>query len=335
MRSGIIAGGNWIVDRVKVIDAWPPQDALTTIVSDTAGNGGSPYNVLKNLSRLGATFPLEGVGLVGDDPAGRSILEDCSVHGMDTTQLRSMPGLATSYTDVMTERGSGRRTFFHYRGANACLEPRHFDFSKSRARLFHLGYLLLLDGLDACDAGGLPRANEVLQRARAAGLQTSLDCVSEDSDRFASVVTRVLPEVDVLFVNDFEAEKLTGVPLGRGALLDRPSVEAAARALIKQGVRQWVILHFPEGVCACSAAGSVCWQPAVRMDASEIGGTAGAGDALASGVLWGLHENWGMPAALNLGACVAAASLRHPTCSNSVGTVADCLQLGVGKGFCR
>ena len=57
MRSGIIAGGNWIVDHVKLIDTWPPQDALATILSQSWGNGGSPYNVLKNLARLGASFP--------------------------------------------------------------------------------------------------------------------------------------------------------------------------------------------------------------------------------------------------------------------------------------
>ena len=59
-----MAGGNWIVDHVKMIDRWPPQDALANIRSQFSSNGGSPYNVLKDLARLGASFPLEGVGLV-------------------------------------------------------------------------------------------------------------------------------------------------------------------------------------------------------------------------------------------------------------------------------
>jgi hypothetical protein len=33
MRSGILAGGNWIVDHLKIIDAWPTQDALASILA--------------------------------------------------------------------------------------------------------------------------------------------------------------------------------------------------------------------------------------------------------------------------------------------------------------
>ena len=30
-RSGILAGGNFIIDYVKMIDAWPDQDMLANI----------------------------------------------------------------------------------------------------------------------------------------------------------------------------------------------------------------------------------------------------------------------------------------------------------------
>src|SRR5262249_17588048 len=110
VRSGIIAGGNWILDHVKLIDRWPLQDSLATIASQFSSNGGSPYNVLKDLSRLGAPFPLEAIGLIGDDEAGRFIRDDCGRHRIDTTQLRTSRMSPTSYTDVMTEQATGRRT---------------------------------------------------------------------------------------------------------------------------------------------------------------------------------------------------------------------------------
>ena len=332
-RSGIIAGGNWIVDHVKVIDTWPPQDALASILSQSSGNGGAPYNLLKNLAKLGASFPLEAVGLVGDDADGRAILADCHAHNIVTRQLRTTPAAATSYTDVMTERGTGRRTFFHQRGANVLLAPEHFDFSGTRAKFFHLGYLLLLDSLDAPDSTGRPRAATVLHSARAAGLRTSLDCVSENSDRFQSVVKPVLPAVDLFFANDFEAEKLTGIPLGRGSSLNRIAVEQSARELIRLGVHEWALIHFPEGVCACSATGEIVWQAAVKMPAAEIKGTAGAGDAFASGVLLGMHEAWPMRQCLELGASAAAISLQDPTCSASLRAQAECLALARTLGF--
>lgn len=332
-RTGIIAGGNWLIDHVKLIDHWPQPESLATIVGEMWGNGGGPYNVLKNLARLGAPFPLEGIGLVGDDASGRKILADCRAHGIDIAQLRVTAEAPTAFTDVMTELATRRRTFFHHRGANARLAPEHFDFTTTRAKIFHLGYLLLLDGLDALGPEGSPRAADVFRRARAAGLRCSLDCVSDASERFSTVVTPVLPAIDVLFANDFEAERLSGVTLGRGAALDPRAVEAAARTLIAQGVREWAVVHFPEGACACSAAGEITWQPSVALPLSEIAGTAGAGDALAAGVLLGLHESWPMPRALELGVAAAAASLRHPTCSEAVGPAEACLELAKMHGF--
>jgi sugar/nucleoside kinase (ribokinase family) len=157
--------------------------------------------------------------------------------------------------------------------------------------------------------------------------------VSENSDRFGSVVRPVLPEVDVLFANDFEAEKLTGLTLGRGAALDPAAVEQAAHALIQLGVREWAFIHFPEGACACSAAGQFFWQPGVAVPAAEIAGTAGAGDAFAAGLLLGLHENWAMSRSLELAVCTAATSLLHPTCSDSIRPLTDTLAFGRQRGF--
>lgn len=333
MRKGILAGGNWIIDHVKVVDAWPEQDTLVSILEQRSSNGGSPYNILKDLARLGATFPLEAVGLVGDDEDGRVIRADCQAHGIATDQLVVTAAAPTSYTDVMTVKGTGRRTFFHQRGANALLGVPHFDFSRTRTKHFHLGYLLLLDRLDQLDQGR-PRAATVLAQARAAGLTTSIDCVSESSERFQSVILPALPEVDVLFANDYETEKLAGRALRRpGGLIDPSAVAQAAQALLAHGVRQWVVVHFPEAVFACGANGESVWQPSVRVPAAAIRGTAGAGDALAAGVLLGYLDGQPMAESLRLGVSAAAQSLTDPTCSEGIRSSADCLAAAVRMGF--
>jgi sugar/nucleoside kinase (ribokinase family) len=333
MRSGILAAGNWIRDHVKTVDAWPAEESLANILEQAEANGGGPYNVLKDLSMMRAPFGLAAIGLVGDDGDGRAILDDCRAHGIDTSRLCAVGGVRTSCTDVMTVRGTGRRTFFHDRGANALLGPQHFDFAGARERIFYLGYMLLLDGLDAPAADGAPHARDVLRRARSAGLLTCIDCVSAASERFRTTVAPVLPETDVLFANDYEAEQITGLRLGRGASLGRGAVEAAARALVSMGVRGWAVVHFPEGACACSAGGATVWQPAVRVPTGLICGSAGAGDALAAGVLFGIHEDWPIGRSLELGACAAAASLLHPTCSGGIMPCAECLAFGRERGF--
>lgn len=357
-RSGLLAGGNWIIDHVKILDGFPPQDALANILSESWGNGGSPYNILKDLAKLGASFPLAGIGLVGDDHDGERILADCKTLGIDTAQLRRIASAPTSYSDVMTDTTTGRRTFFHQRGANALLTPAHFDFTTTRAKIFHLGYLLLLDGLDALE-NGEPRACSVLRRARAAGLLTSLDCVSENSDRFHAVVKPALPEVDILFVNDFEAEKLSAIAFRASAHgpIQRSAVEAAARVLLNFGVRRHVIIHFPEAAFALSrrADNSILppsdnsrpsddatgapddasghWQPSVSIPSSAIKGTAGAGDAFASGVLHRLHDDAPIAEALLLGVCAAASSLSDATCSDGILDATRCLKLVETHGF--
>jgi len=333
-RRGILAGGNWIVDHVKVIDTWPPQDALASILGQTASNGGAPYNVLKDLARLGAPFPLAGVGLVGRDVDGRAIRADCAACGIDVRRLRMTRLAATSSTDVMTVQSTGRRTFFHQRGANALLDAGDFDFAASRARIFHLGYLLLLDRLDGADRGR-PRVCRVLAAARRQGLKTSIDVVSEDSRRYRRVVLPALPFVDYCFANDFEAERLTGVRLRSRRGIVAAAAERAARRLLAAGVREWVFIHFAEAVLAAHAGGGCWWQPSVRVRPADIRGAAGAGDALAAGILFGLHEGWPITRCLRLGVAAAAASLSHPTCSEGVGTAAACLAQAGRRGFRR
>lgn len=332
-RNGLIASGHWVLDHVKLIDAWPSEETLATIISESSGNGGGAYNVAKNLVRLGARFPLRGIGLVGDDAAGARILADCRAHGIDTTQLRVTRDAPTAYTDVMTVRATGRRTFFTQPGANALLGPEHFDFTTTSARIFYLGYLLLLERLDALH-DGVPAAHDVFSRARDAGLITALDMVSETSDRFLTTVAPVLPLVDYAFANDYEAEQLTGVVLRpHGGAIDPARVAAAAEKLIALGVQRWAIIHFPEGAHARSRDGDALWQGTVQVPAAAIHGTAGAGDAFSAGVLLGVHEDWPMDKCLRLGVCAGAASLRHVTCSDAVESQEACLALGTAFGF--
>jgi sugar/nucleoside kinase (ribokinase family) len=341
-RTGILAGGNWIVDAVKIIDRWPQQDALANILSTTKGTGGSPFNVLVDLALMGATFPLEAAGLVGADENGRWIVEQCAERGIGTRALIHTDAAPTSYTDVMTEQQNGRRTFFHARGANALLDSHHFDLSETGAKIFHLGYLLLLDRLDAPSATHGTVAAEVLARAQDAGLKTSIDTVSEDSDRFAKIVLPALKHVDVCIMNEFEAARVTGrrVRIGDahssapGASgLDRKELRIAMEQMLEAGVRERVVIHFPEGGCALGRDGAWHEHGSVQLPGEYIKGAAGAGDAFTAGVLLGWHEGKPVEEWLRIGVCAAAANLSDETCTGGIKPLAECLALGQKFGF--
>jgi sugar/nucleoside kinase (ribokinase family) len=332
-RTGILAGGNWIVDSVKIIDTYPQQDALANILSTGRGTGGSPFNLLVDLAVLGAAFPLAAVGLVGEDENGQWIVDQCAKYGIDSSALQVTSAAPTSYTDVMTVQGTGRRTFFHARGANALLDSPHFDFTKTNARIFHLGYLLLLDRLDGPNAEYGTVAAEVLARAQAAGLKTSVDVVSEDSDRFERVVTPALRHVDYCIMNEFEAERVTHKRIRYDDGLDQSALFEAMKILLAAGVRERVVVHFPEGSCALGQDGILHQHGSVRLPADYIRGAAGAGDAFTAGVLHGWHESQAIEEALRAGVCAAAANLSDETCTGGMRSMADCLALGDKYGF--
>lgn len=328
MRNGILVGGNWIIDQVKVIDVFPEEEKLVNILGEYSSNGGAAYNVLKGLAKLNAGFPLYGLGLVGDDERGAGIISECADLGIDTAQLNQKQGSFTSYTDVMTVKTTGKRTFFHQRGANAMLDTGDFDFSVSQAKLFHLGYLLLLDRLDVIGEDGLTGAAKVLKHAKEKGFITSADIVSEKSDRFKAVITPSLPYIDYLFVNEFEAAMITGITTASadGTPLTDGCYEAAFK-ILEMGVNKWVILHFPLGAIAVNREGKQLFQPSLNLPADRIEGAVGAGDAFAAGVLMGIHDHLPMEACLELGVCAAASSLFAATSSDGILAAETCLEL--------
>lgn len=332
-RSGLLAGGNWIVDKLKVIDVFPQQDALANILEESTCNGGSPFNILIDLAKLGAKFPLAGVGRIGADADGEWIRQQCALWKVNDSQLQTHAEAPTSHTDVMTVRDTGRRTFFHQRGANAHLDPDDFAFENTGERIFHLGYLLLLDALDQPDPEFGTVAARVLAQAKEAGFLTSIDVVSEDSDRFGQIVLPALPYVDFCILNEFEIERTTGVPTRPGGELSLEAVRKAARSLLEKGVQAWVIVHFPEGAYALGRSGVESRQGSIRLPQEQIVGTVGAGDAFAAGVLWGLHDELSIEEALRYGVCAAAACLQGAGTSDGVRALEECLALGEKFGF--
>lgn len=333
-RQGILCAGNWIIDKVKIIDKFPAtQETLVNIISESMSNGGSPYNVLKDLVKLQVGFPLYGLGLVGDDENGKYIFDDCTKNGINTDLLHKTSKAPTSYTDVMTVVTDGRRTFFHNRGTNALLDIEYFELEKCQAKILHLGYFLLLDKLDIFQEDGLTGAAHILKKAQSLGFITSADSVSEDSDRFANIVPSSLPYLDYFFLNEFEASKITGIRTTSADVVDLEGCELAARRLFDMGVNQWVVIHFTKGALAVSRTGERIFQGSVRVPTNLIKGTVGAGDAFAAGVLASIHEGIDMKEALKAGVCTSSTCILDPGCSKGIKPMQEALAFGEAYDF--
>jgi sugar/nucleoside kinase (ribokinase family) len=191
-----------------------------------------------------------------------------------------------------------------------------------------------LDALDGKDRKFGTRAAALLAAAQEAGLKTSVDTVSEDSDRFPEIVTPALKHVDYCILNEIEAGKTTGFKIRQvDGRLDTVALRHAAGALLQLGVRELVAIHFPEGGFARTRKGDDFWQPSLNLPPKSIAGTAGAGDAFCAGLLLGLHEEWDLARCLKTAVCVAAMSLSDPTCTRGVKSLNEALDLAKKHRF--
>ncbi|MBP5504880.1 MAG: carbohydrate kinase family protein [Bacteroidales bacterium] len=322
-RKGIIAVGNWIVDSVKFITVYPQKGNLTNIIGQDQGLGGCAHNVIADLASLKSGLPMYAGGCIGDDEYGRMCIDTCERLGIDHSNIKVLPGEATSYTDVMSEVEGGRaRTFFHCRGANAKLTVEQVLSAKSPAKIFHLGYLLLLDGLDKEDPEYGVAAARALDGLLAQGYETSVDVVSEESDRYQKIVLPCLKYTDYLIVNEVEAENSLGIELrAADGSIKMSDVEEAARALLDKGVRKMVVIHFPEGGVAATKAGRCCSAPSFSPAKEEIVSTVGAGDAFCAGALYAIHEGYDLEDLLDFASACARFNLFSTTSTGGAPTL--------------
>jgi sugar/nucleoside kinase (ribokinase family) len=332
-RKGIICGGCWLVDHNNVIDHWPEQETLTEIVAREFEGGGPAHNMALDLAHLAPGFPVRAVGVVGNDDAGRFLAAACAARGINHDALKQIDGVGTSHTDVMTVAATGKRTFFHHQGANARLTPAHFDFSKTSAKILHLGAPGVHAQMDAPSGDDPSGWVDVLRRARSAGIRTNLEMVSGSPEKIRRLVTPCLAHLDTLIINDYEAGLLTGIDVVSGGITSAGAARRAAVALLVRGPLELVAIHFPGGCIAATRDGEVIAKPSLDVPPEAIVGANGAGDAFAAGVLYGIHENWPIGENLTLGLCSAASALRSVSTTSAVGSVAECLSLAEQWGW--
>ena len=335
-RKGIACAGNWIVDRVKVIDFYPPENALANILAESIGGGGSAHNVTINLAKFDATLRLYAVGMIGDDANGDYIVAHCSEYPkIDTSQLHRTNAEKTSYTDVFSVKGTGRRTFFHYRGANRLFGPEAVTLDDLPVDFLHLGYLLLLDGMDQpysrpdrlSDSRFKTVAARFLGEVQARNIKTSVDLVSEDSDRYSRIVPPALEYTNYCIINDFEAEKLSGVPLRTGNKILSHHLRQTAKAIFEHGVNDLVVIHFPEGAYLLARDGSEIVQPSLELPDDFIVGSTGAGDSFCAGMLYGLYQGWSHEKTLRFAACAGGMNLSDLTTTGGIKTWKEVLDM--------
>ena len=328
MNNGIIVAGNMIVDVLKDIDVYPEHSKLTSIRRVNKAMGGLVCNCGLDLAKLDSDMPVKFVGAIGDDDYGKYIRERVADYpNIDMSHVQTLG--QTSFTDAMCDTKNHTRTFFTFRGASSEMTPADFDFDKIKGDILHIGYILLLDGLDAEDNEYGTAMARVLADAQAHGIKTSIDVVSEEGDRFRKIVSPALKYTDYCVINETESEKVTGIKLTRDdGELDEKAMPEVFAALRELGVKEWIVIHSKNEAFGQDKDGNIYNAPSIDIPRDMIAGTTGAGDAFCSGILYGAYREMALPEAMKFANAVASSSLLTPGASDGILSYEDTVEYG-------
>lgn len=319
MKKSVMVAGNIIVDLIKRVPALPEPRCLAPVLSIQRSLGGLAPNVGIDLARLDPELEVVIAGCIGPDAEGQYVREELSRYSnIDQSGIR-VSEEPTAFTDVMTVDETGERTFFTFTGANALFGPNDFEFTEDSPRLLHLGYILLLPGLDAPDHNYGTKMARVLAEAQKAGIETSVDVVSQAGERVCRLALPAMQYADYCTVNEFELECITGIRTRAddGSLLTENIPEALGK-LREAGVRRWVTMHAPEGAWGLDEDGTLHVVPSLELAPEQIRSSVGAGDAFAAGLLYGVLDGAPYEKALQLGNVTAALSLEGVGASDGI-----------------
>lgn len=317
---GISVAGSIITDIVNIISGYPEKNMLTYIEKSTRSIGGCVPNTIIDLAKIDSEISLSAIGKVGDDEAGIFAVSEMKKYGIDTSRVKISNGQPTSVSNVMTEKVSGERTFFCLKGANVDFCEEDIDIESLDCEIFHIGYVLLLDSLDAADDEYGTKLARLLHNIQKSGIKTSIDAVSAESGLYAEKIIPVLKYCNYTIMNEIESCNVTGQnPRNADGSINIEAIKRTMEKFIEYGVSDKVIVHCCEGGFSLSSDGVFTVVPSLELPEGYIKGSVGAGDAFAAACLYSLYNGYddrhmlefaSAAAALNLSATDSVSSMR-------------------------
>lgn len=285
--SDVITVGLHIVDILgRPVTRIPPGQEVEFIEEIAITVAGTAAATAVDLARLGSK--VKTVGAIGDDTLGQFLVNFMTGEGIDCTSLVSVTGPQTSAT-ILPIRPDGGRPPLHVVGSSAALTLDLVPWDAfEQAKVLHLGGTGLLPGLDG------PPSVELLAKAKAAGLITTLDFIPTKDPAFPAQLAACMPYVDYLLPNLEDACFTAGTE-------DRTEAIAWYH---ERGVGCTVLTMGGDGVSVTPRGGTEHLAPAFKVDVVD---TTGCGDAFTAGFITGLLDGSRPQDAAELG--LAAGSL--------------------------
>ena len=308
--QGIAIAGNILVDIVNLVDKYPAKNMLANILNTELAVGGCVPNTIIDIAKIDPDIFLSAFGQTGNDENARFLLSQLKKYGIDTSGIKTDDYLPTAHSNVMTEKDSGERTFFFSAGANKSFCADDIDIDSLECKIFHIGYILLLDALDAHDEEYGTKMARLLHSIQKRGIKTSVDAVSKDGVNFKEKIIPALKYCDYAIMNEIESCSVEGVsPKHPDGRVHVENIKHTMQKFLEYGVREKVIIHCSEAGFCMDSDGTFTVVPSLDLPKDYIIGSTGAGDAFAAACLYGIYNGYSNQRMLEFASAAAACNL--------------------------
>lgn len=268
--------------------------------------GGDALNQAVALSRLGKN--IQWISKVGDDDAGRRILNYAEGNGIDVSCVKIVPGLDTAVTIVLVDAKGERRFLMNPHStlrklAEEDISP-HVDDMAAIVSFASMFISTLLD---------VPAMERLFRRIKASGRTLAVDMKPSKRGETLDDLSGVLSCTDYFFPNEFELATLTG----------KSDIDENIAALLNCGLNCAVVKRGGEG-CIIATKSEQIEIPACRVE--KVIDTTGAGDCFAAGFLWALSEGWQLEECGKFACAVASCSVERVGAVTGVTSLAEVMR---------
>lgn len=285
--SRVVVLGSLNMDLVVSLSRLPRTGE--TVIGDRLQRfpGGKGANQAVAAARLGADVAM--VGRVGNDSFGDELLSNLAADGVAIEGVDRDPHEPTGAALILVDTG-GENMIAVARGAGRVVGDA--DVGRATKSLQMRDVLLLQLEIPLAAVGAAARA------AKVAGARVILNAAPA-----APLEASLLSQLDVLVVNELEAEPLLGRPAA-----DPKQAEEAARAAVALGARSAVVTLGAAG--AVLADGEAIHR--VQAQRVEAVDSTGAGDAFVGALAAALAAGAELAEAAELAAAAGAAAVTKP-----------------------
>jgi 5-dehydro-2-deoxygluconokinase len=313
-----------------------PGKPFPEITSFGAFVGGCPTNIAVGARRLGLRTAL--LSAVGQDPVGDFVLRFLRDEGVETAHIPRKAGRRTSAV-VLGIEPPARFPLVFYRDNCADIELTIDDMAAApldRCRA------LLVSGTALSREPSRSATMFAVEVARRAGAEILLDIDFRadqwhDPRAFGVVIRSLLPSVSVAFGTE---EEIKAAAVGaratvaiRDSQISSPEVggdvETSIREVLGRGPRALVVKRGAAGATVRLASGEAI--PADPFPV-EVCNVLGAGDAFASGFIYGLLRGWDWHDCARMGNATGAIVVTRQGCANFMPTEAEALAFVAARG---